>query len=293
MLGKFKEFSRNVYDIMMKPEMLTLPSSLAYYFVLSIVPIISLLLMIASSFNLSTSFLTEFFENNFSSELVKMITPLVTNQSFSIGFVMYILVAFFLASNGSDAIIVTSNQIFNIDNKNYFRRRIKAFFLTIILFTLFTFMLIVPVFGEQLINIAAHIGFNSNVTDALKMLYPVLNLPITLIVLYFGIKLIFIIAPDEKIKSSYVNKGAIFTTLCWVIVTNVYAYYVKHIATYSVYYAGLSTIVMLMVWFYFLAFVFVMGLSFNYRSQIEHVEKTNAIKLKEIEEKVKASKKIS
>ena len=115
MLGKFKEFSRNVYDIMMKPEMLTLPSSLAYYFVLSIVPIISLLLMIASSFNLSTSFLTEFFENNFSSELVKMITPLVTNQSFSIGFVMYILVAFFLASNGSDAIIVTSNQIFNID----------------------------------------------------------------------------------------------------------------------------------------------------------------------------------
>ena len=292
MLGKFKEFSRNVYDIMMKPEMLTLPSSLAYYFVLSIVPIISLLLMIASSFNLSTSFLTEFFENNFSSELVKMITPLVTNQSFSIGFVMYILVAFFLASNGSDAIIVTSNQIFNIDNKTYFRRRIKAFFLTIILFTLFTFMLIVPVFGEQLINIAAHIGFNSNVTDALKMLYPVLNLPITLIVLYFGIKLIFIIAPDEKIKSSYVNKGAIFTTLCWVIVTNVYAYYVKHIATYSVYYAGLSTIVMLMVWFYFLAFVFVMGLSFNYRSQIEHVEKTNAIKLKEIEEKVKASKKI-
>ena len=292
MLEKFKEFSRNVYDIMMKPEMLTLPSSLAYYFVLSIVPIISLLLMIASSFNLSANFLIKFFENNFSSELVKMITPLVTNQSFSLGFVIYILVAFFLASNGSDAIIVTSNQIFNIDNKNYFRRRLKAFFLTIILFLLFTFMLIVPVFGEQLINIAAHIGFNSNVTDSLKMLYPVLNLPITLIVLYFGIKLIFIIAPDEKIKSSYVNKGAIFTTLCWVIVTNVYAYYVKHIATYSVYYAGLSTIVMLMVWFYFLAFVFVMGLSFNYRSQIEHVEKTNAIKLKEIEEKVKASKKI-
>ena len=138
MLDKFKNFCLNVYEIMMKPEMLTLPSSLAYYFVLSIVPIISLLLMIASSFNLSTSFLTEFFENNFSAELVKMITPLVTNQSFSIGFIIYILVAFFLASNGSDAIIVTSNQIFNIDNKNYFKRRIKAFFLTIILFLLFT-----------------------------------------------------------------------------------------------------------------------------------------------------------
>ena len=292
MLDKFKNFCLNVYEIMMKPEMLTLPSSLAYYFVLSIVPIISLLLMIASSFNLSTSFLTEFFENNFSAELVKMITPLVTNQSFSIGFIMYILVAFFLASNGSDAIIVTSNQIFNIDNKNYFKRRIKAFFVTIILFLLFTFMLIVPVFGEQLISIAGHIGIDSSIIDVLKALYPVLNLPLTLLVLYFGIKLIFIIAPDEKIKSSDVNKGAIFTTLCWVLVTNVYAYYLKHIATYNVYYAGLSTLVMLMVWFYFLAFVFVMGLSFNYRIATEHIEKTNAIKLKEIEEKVKASKKL-
>lgn len=292
MLDKFKNFCLNVYEIMMKPEMLTLPSSLAYYFVLSIVPIISLLLMITSSFNLSTSFLTEFFENNFSAELVKMITPLVTNQSFSIGFIMYILVAFFLASNGSDAIIVTSNQIFNIDNKNYFKRRIKAFFLTIILFLLFTFMLIVPVFGEQLISIAGHIGIDSSIIDVLKALYPVLNLPLTLLVLYFGIKLIFIIAPDEKIKSSDVNKGTIFTTLCWVLVTNVYAYYLKHIATYNVYYAGLSTLVMLMVWFYFLAFVFVMGLSFNYRIATEHIEKTNAIKLKEIEEKVKASKKL-
>lgn len=292
MLDKFKNFCLNVYEIMMKPEMLTLPSSLAYYFVLSIVPIISLLLMIASSFNLSTSFLTEFFENNFSAELVKMITPLVTNQSFSIGFIIYILVAFFLASNGSDAIIVTSNQIFNIDNKNYFKRRIKAFFVTIILFLLFTFMLIVPVFGEQLISIAGHIGIDSSIIDVLKALYPVLNLPLTLLVLYFGIKLIFIIAPDEKIKSSDVNKGAIFTTICWVLVTNVYAYYLKHIATYNVYYAGLSTLVMLMVWFYFLAFVFVMGLSFNYRIATEHIEKTNAIKLKEIEEKVKASKKL-
>ena len=30
MWNRFKEFSKNLYDIMMKPEMLTLPS--AYYF---------------------------------------------------------------------------------------------------------------------------------------------------------------------------------------------------------------------------------------------------------------------
>ena len=41
MLDRFKVFCKNLYDMMMKPEMLTLPSSLAYYFVLAVVPIIS------------------------------------------------------------------------------------------------------------------------------------------------------------------------------------------------------------------------------------------------------------
>ena len=45
-----------------------------------------------------------------------------------------------------------------------------------------------------------------------------------------------------------------------------------------------------MIWLYFLAFIFVMGLSFNYNTVEENIEKTNAIKLKEIEEKVKMSK---
>ena len=47
-----------------------------------------------------------------------------------------------------------------------------------------------------------------------------------------------------------------------------------------------------MVWFYILAFIFVIGLSLNYRSVEEQIEKTNSIKLKELEEKVRASKEI-
>ena len=45
-----------------------------------------------------------------------------------------------------------------------------------------------------------------------------------------------------------------------------------------------------MVWFYILAFVFVMGLTFNYQNINENIEKTNNIKLKELEEKVRESR---
>lgn len=292
MIEKIKDFLKNLYEIMNKPEMLTLPSTLAYYFVLSVVPIITILLLIAGSFNLSISYITEFFEKNFSPELLKMITPMFTDQTFSLGFVVYILMAFFLASNGSNSIIVASNMIFNIPNRHYVKRRIKSFVMTMIIFLLFTFMIIVPVFGEQILFVLSHMGINSKLIDIVQTMYPIVKFPITLLVLFYLIKLIYIVAPDEKIKGKFVTKGTIFTTVCWLVVTFGYSYYIKNIAKYTVYYAGLSTLVVLMVWFYILAFIFVIGLGLNYRSVEEEIEKTNTIKLKELEEKVKASKEI-
>lgn len=290
MLDNIKDFIKKVYAYMMKPEMLTLPSSLAYYFVLAVVPIVSIVLLIASNLNLSTNYITSFFKENFSSELIKLIKPMVTNQSLSFGFIVYLFVAFYIVSNGANAIIVASNMIFNIKNKDYFHRRIKAFVMAILLVFLFAFMLIVPVFGEQLIKLFVSMGVNNRFTDFLQMLYPVLRLPISLIVIYLAIKSMYIIAPDEEIKGKYVTKGTVFTTVGWVIATFAYSYYVKNIASYNLYYAGLSNLVMIMIWFYFLAFIFVIGLSMNYQNTEKQIERTNAIKLKEIEEKVKASK---
>lgn len=287
-----KKLINKAFGYMNKPEMLTLPSSLAYYFVLAIVPITSFLLMIASNLKISTNYLTTFFEKNFSSELASLLTPLVTNQTFSIAFLIYVLVALYIVSNGADQIIVASNTIFNIENKNFFKRRIKALLLTLVLFILFTFLLVVPLFGEQLINLIIKIGFDNIVIEVIKTLYPILNVPLTLLVIYLTIKWIYVLAPDEKIKSNYVTKGAIFTTIGWFIITLGYSFYIKNFATYNLYYAGLSTIVILMIWFYFLGYIFVIGLSMNYQSTEKEIEKTNAIKLKEIEEKVKSNKQI-
>ncbi len=290
MLNRLKTFTNKVIEYMNKPEMLTLPSSLAYYFIIAIVPIISILLIIASNLSLSTNYITTFFEQNFSSEVAGYLTPMVTNQGLNLGFIIYVVVAFFIVSNGADAIIIASNMIFNIKNQSYIKRRMKAFLLTFVLFLILTFMLIVPVFGSQIIDIIKGIGFNNTLLKTIELLYKVLNLPLTLFLIYISIKWIYVIAPDEHIKASYVTKGAIFTTLGWFLTTIIYSYYVKNIATYNIYYAGFSSIIMLMVWFYFLAFIFVIGLSMNYQIAEEQIEKTNAIRLKEIEEKVKASK---
>ena len=285
MKTKVKDYIQNVYHLMRKREMLTLPSSLSYYLV------ISLLLLIATNFNISVNYITNFFQKNFSSELVKLITPMITKQTISVGFIIHTLIAFYIVSNGADAIIVASNQVFNLDNKNFFKRRIKSFLLSLALIGLLSFMLIVPVFGKQLISIMISLGVKNNFIRYLEVIYPIFKLPVSLLVIYFGVKFIYVLAPDsKKIKGNYVIKGSIFTTIGWVLSTYAFSYYAKYIASYNLYYAGLSSIVVLMIWLYFLAFIFVLGLSMNYQNAKEEIEKTNAIKLKEIEEKVKINK---
>ena len=53
MFQKLKEFFKNLIEIMQRKEMLILPGHLAFYFVLSVVPIITIIFFIATSFNLS------------------------------------------------------------------------------------------------------------------------------------------------------------------------------------------------------------------------------------------------
>ncbi len=292
MLEKLKSFFKNLISIMKRKEMLILPGHLAFYFVLSVVPIITIIFFVATSFNLSLSVITNFIEVNFSKEVLDVIYPILDNTGFTIGNIVFLCIAFFLASNGFDSIIIASNAIFNLDNSKYFRRRLKALVLTFLMVLLFTFILIVPLFGDTILSILMNFTKEDNtLINIFNILYPVLNIPITFLVVFLFIKLVYTIAPDDVIPSKYVNKGTIFTTFCWMIITVIYSYYIRNFAHFNTYYGGLSSIVILMLWFYLMAYVFVVGLAFNHINVEERIEKTNTMKLDEIQKKVKATKK--
>ena len=103
--------------------------------------------------------------------------------------------------------------------------------------------------------------------------------------------MIYVIAPDERIRSKYVNKGSLFTTIGWLIVTVILSYYINNVARFDLVYGNLANIVILLLWFYVLAYVFVIGLQLNKKAIDKGIEKTNTIKLDEIRKKVQEVKK--
>ena len=223
--------------------------------------------------------------------VVELVQPIFTDQ-ITLSSVITLVFGLIISANGCHAIILASNTIFEVENASYLKRMIKAIILTFCIILLFAFIVIVPLFGKSILAlIGTFTDFLTQNKKLVNAVYVILQVPVSLIFVYFFIKLVYTIAPDENIPSKYMTKGAIFTTISWLLLTNVFSYYINNIAKYDMIYGNLTNIVILLLWFYGLAYVFVLGLYLNKYNTDTNIEKTNTIKLEEIRKKVKDTKK--
>lgn len=265
MKKKVNKFIKNFLAVMFRPEMLVLPGQLAFFFILSVVPILTLISYGATYLNLSINFIIEFISREFGSEIANLILPAVTDTSLAKGFFLTLFIGYIIASNGASSMIVTSNTIYGIQDKGFIHRRIKSFVMTIFIVFLFLFILIVPLFGDKIITMLNYINMDPIVTNQVELVITILKGPISWFIIYIFIKILYTMAPDTKISSSKSTYGAIFTSIGWIISTLIYSYYINHYAHYSVFYGGLANLIILMLWVYLLAYIFTIGMALNYQ----------------------------
>lgn len=279
MISKIKKQFKVFLEVLFRKDMILLPGQLAFFFVLSVVPIVTLISYAASFLNLPIDFISNFITKAFNQEIANMIVPIVSGFNLNVSFFVTMIVGYYIASNGAASIIVTSNTIYGIKNSSFFKRRFKAIIMTIFIVLLFMFILIVPLFGNKVVEMISYVNLNPTITAQISLIIKVLKGPIAWFIIFFFIKLIYTMAPDRKIPSSYVNKGALFTAVFWIIATSLYSYYIGNFAHYNVFYGGLANVVILMLWVYFLAYIFTIGMALNCHDEQEKLEKTSQINL--------------
>lgn len=258
-----KEFFENFFHVLRKPDMVILPGNIAFYICLAIIPCFSLLSLGASLLNLSTNVIYDFIASSFSTDIADLILGVDLNNIFGLDFFITIIVGLYVASNGADAIILASNTIYNTGNKSWVKRRLKALLMMFILVVLLLFMLIVPVFGETIISLVEEVNMNQNITNKIVAIFELIQGPITWLIMFIIIKVLYKIAPNKKSETRVVNYGAIFTTVMFIVGTKFYSIYVTHYASYTALYGGLANIIVLMIWIYFLSFIFTVGMALN------------------------------
>lgn len=258
-----KNYIKKLYAILRKPEMSILPANIAFYFVLALIPLFTIILFLASSFSISTdsiiNIVNELFPNAVSNTVVNLITTRNVNNHLN----LILFIAFIIATNGTYAIVVSSNQLYKAEKREVIKDRIKAVILLIIILMLLLFLIAVPILGRQILELLRNIEALTNVIPKLISIYNILKWPMTFIIIYFNLKLVYSIAPSKELNSVDTTEGAFFTTICWVIATALFSYYVNNFAKYDALYGNLSTIIILIIWIYALSFIFVLGMAIN------------------------------
>ncbi len=278
-MKRIKAILKRLYLVIEKPQMRILPGNLAFFLVLSIIPIITLIGFIASYFSLSIDSLVSFLRSALPNEINEILLPFIQGKGIDGNIIFYMITGFIVASNGAHSIILTSNILYDIPHSEFLKRRIKALFLTVLLVNLFIFVIVFLAFGNVIVRFILDLQFMEKVSKSVYYIFVFLKWPIAFFLIFFLIKMIYTMAPDKKIPSHYVNKGAMFTTLAWSLVTAFYSYYVSHFTNYDIFYGSLSGIVVLMMWIYILSYILVVGIAIN-----TEVYKVNSIEENKIEE---------
>ncbi|MBR3362594.1 MAG: YihY/virulence factor BrkB family protein [Bacilli bacterium] len=269
-----KKYLKKMFDIFMKPEMMILPGQLAFFIILAIFPMLTLIGYIGSNITLFSHAFTSMMGTILPKGIAEVLVPFFTNSHITGNIVFFMIIGFYLVSNGTNSLIITSNALFGIEHAPYLKRRIKAFFMIILLMAIFVFTVVVLAYGNIIVREIISLKLFANISKTLFMIFLLVKWPIAFICIFWMIKLIYTLAPDAEIPSKYMNSGALFTTFGWIAGTGLYSIYIAKFANYSMFYGGISTIVVMMMWIYFLAYIIVLGIAINV-TEYEKENKSN------------------
>ena len=293
MKQKIKKYFKKLFKLLSKPEMAILPSNIAFNLILAIIPILTIIVLIASTFDISIDLVTKLIKGMMPEQVSNVIIDVISGKGFDRTIGLYNILAFILASNGTYAIITASDTLYKIDNKDKIKKRISSLILLIIIIMLLLFLVVVPVFGENIISLMHQAKIFSSFDDEIITIFNILKWPLTLFIIYFNIKLIYTIAPSKNVKSKETTYGALFTTIMWILSTIIFKFYLTYFARYDILYGNLSSIIIMLVWCYFLSYIFVLGMAINAsnKEQIEFLEETKKLALEELQKETKKKKK--
>ena len=152
MKNRISNFFSKLKDTIKRPEMRILPGQLAFFLLLSIIPLFAVVGVIATKLNISLETVIAG-TDKLPTEVSNFLKDLMSGRTININIVIFCISGFILASNGPHSMIIGSNVLYKIENKDFLTRRVKAFLMCVILVVLFLFILLVPAFGDQIINL--------------------------------------------------------------------------------------------------------------------------------------------
>ncbi|MFS0782017.1 YihY/virulence factor BrkB family protein [Bacillus sp. 1P06AnD] len=257
-------FSKEL-SLKMKEDRATgLAAEQSYYYTLAIFPMMILILSVIPYLSLTSDQVISAMEKLMPGQTVSLlednILKIVENRNGGI-LTFGILATLWSASKGMNSFIHSSNISFEVkESRSFIKSKLISVLLTIGLIAAFIIVLVLPVFGNVLIEAIEKL---TPLSSEAHLLFSILRWIVAVAVMVIILAFLYFFAPDKRYPFKHVLPGAFIGTVLWLVLSLAFSFYVTHFSNYASTYGSLGGVIVLMLWLYFTGLVFVIGGEIN------------------------------
>ncbi|MEM7108545.1 MAG: YihY/virulence factor BrkB family protein [Bacteroidota bacterium] len=276
---KFKRYEDlSLYEIIRvfiekitKDEIIERAESVAYNFTLAIFPAVIFLFTLTPyihewipSVSRTTilQFIGEFMPQNMYEVTKNTIEDIISNQRGGL-LTFGAVFSLFLATNGMLSLMKAFNACYKtIEKRGYFKMRLVATGLTLMLAVVLILAIILLVIGNFVIDSVNQIEW-VNIENYIYYLFFIVRFLVIFIVFFLAISFIYYFGPSVHYNWRFFSVGSLISTILCLAVSYGFSYYVANFASYNKLYGSIGVLIALMVWQFILTIVLLVGYEIN------------------------------
>lgn len=261
MLQKAKTVIYNFIDRMSEENIAAYAASTAYFFFLSVVPMLLLVFMILPYTPLNNQDVKTIAETVLPEQLdttAFLLLDSIYERSTNTLPIVF-LVTIWSAGTGTLALKRGLNAIHHITEKrNYFILRLFSCLNTLVMILAMLIIMLLFVFESQLVALLTSLAPETAIVWEVLQPFRYIALCFLLLLL---VALIYTYLPTKKLRFLEQLPGATFTALTWAAFSYGFSWYVS-MADYSIY-GSLSVVIIFMLWLYMCMYILLIGAYIN------------------------------
>ncbi|NGT02614.1 YihY/virulence factor BrkB family protein [Clostridium perfringens] len=245
-------------------DIFALGAQLAYYMVLSFIPFLMFLMTLVGFSHLNSDAVLNLLSNVMPTEAFNLIQStvieIVDREQTGLLWIS-IALAIWVSSSGFKAVIKGLNKAYGVkETRSYIKLKLISMIYTILLALIVIATLFLFVFGDVIgdffMKVLEHPEFIYYIWNILRYVVVILIMILFFMFLYSA-------TPCVRLGWLEVIPGAVITTLGWISISYIFAYYVNNFSNYSRLYGSLGAVFMFMTWMFITSMILILGGEIN------------------------------
>ncbi len=263
---KAREVGVSVFVRMQKPYYQGVAAELAFFFLMSMVPLFIIIGELLGVFSLSLDIIHGLLGQYVSEEVADSLKEYIAYTPSGTISALFLAFALWSASKAQFSMIQIANYTYTGLNsgRGFIRERLRSMVTVVATIFLLVFSLAILVYGEPIVNvISLYVEKILFIPFRFNELWYILRWPLGIAFYFFSITFINYFLPSRRLPLKKIIPGSGVASAGMLVATWAYSFYMSRFSNYDVFYGGLASVVGLLFWFYILGYVMVIGIVFN------------------------------